>query len=163
MTAHVRAARPGDAGLIFQFIRELAEYEHLQDEVVATPAQIDEALFGDAQKDFCDLVEWRGPDGTLHPAGFAVWFYNFSTFQGRHGIYLEDLYVRPAFRGHGLGKRLLQTLAARCMAEGLTRLQWNVLDWNAPSIAFYKAQGARMQEEWTGCRVEGEALVRLAG
>ena len=157
MTFNVRPAQPQDAGQILHFIRELAEYEHLLDEVVASQEMIASALFGPAPRVFCDLVEWQG-----ETAGFALWFYNFSTFQGRHGIYLEDLYVRPGFRGKGLGKVLLQTLARRCLSEGLARLQWNVLDWNAPSIAFYKAQGAKMMEDWTGCMVQGEALARLA-
>eukprot|EP01037_Dinobryon_pediforme_P007352 gene7352-7420_t len=149
MTAHVRLAQPQDAALIYQFIRELADYEHLLDHVVATPELISEALFGAAPKAFCDIVDWQDAQGSLRPAGFALWFYNFSTFQGRHGIFLEDLYVQPEFRGHGLGKVLLKNLAARCVTEGLGRLQWNVLDWNAPSIAFYQAQGAKMMEDWT--------------
>ena len=163
MTAHVRRAQPQDGPLIYQLIRELADYEHLLHQVVATPDLISAALFGASPKAFCNLVEWQDAGEMSRPAGFALWFYNFSTFQGRHGIFLEDLYVRPEFRGHGLGKVLLKNLAARCIAEGLGRLQWNVLDWNAPSIAFYKAQGAKMMDDWTGCVVQGDALVRLAG
>ncbi|MEJ1937043.1 GNAT family N-acetyltransferase, partial [Nostoc sp. NIES-2111] len=94
--------------------------------------------------------------------GFALWYYTFSTFVGRHGIYLEDLYVRPAFRGHGCGKLLLATLAKRCVAENLGRLEWAVLDWNTPSIDFYRSQGAALMDEWTTCRVTGAALWRLA-
>jgi diamine N-acetyltransferase len=115
------------------------------------------ALFGPAPRVFCDIAEWHG-----QPAGFALWFYNFSTFRGRHGIYLEDLFVRPAQRGHGLGKALLAHLARRCVTENLARLEWSVLDWNTPSIDFYKAQGAVMLDGWTTCRVTGEALWRLA-
>jgi len=162
MGAHIREARPADAGVIWEFIRELAEYEHLSHEAVATTELIGEALFGPAPRVFCHIVEWVEA-GAARPAGFALWFYNYSTFQGRHGIFLEDLFVRPEFRGKGLGKALLKYLAARCVRENLGRLQWNVLDWNAPSIAFYKAQGAKMLEEWTGCVVQGKALVNLAG
>ena len=106
----------------------------------------------------CAIAEWNG-----EPVGFAVWFVNFSTFSGRHGIYLEDLYVRPSHRGKGLGKALLVYLARECVDNGWSRLQWAVLDWNAPSIAFYKSLGAVMMDDWTLCRVAGPALTRLAG
>lgn len=157
MNPHVRAARPSDAGLIFALVRELAEYERLSHEVDATEDFLAAALFGERPRVFCDIAEWHGEG-----VGFALWFYNFSTFRGRHGIYLEDLYVRPAQRGHGLGKLLLANLARRCVAEDLARLEWSVLDWNQPSIDFYKAQGARLLDDWTTCRVTGEALWRLA-
>lgn len=161
MPAHIRQATPADAELVFAFIHELAVYERLEHEVSATPALIGEALFAPAPRVFCDIIEWV-ENGETKPAGFALWFYNFSTFNGHHGIYLEDLFVRPEFRGLGLGKLLLKNLGARCEAEGLKRLQWQVLDWNAPSIAFYRGLGAKMMEDWTGCKVEGDALRLLA-
>ena len=157
-TIRVRPAVAADTALIFALIDELAAYENLADEVASTPEMIATALFGDGPRVFCDIVEHGG-----EAAGMALWFYNFSTFAGRHGIYVEDLYVRPQHRGAGLGKTLLQRLARRCLDEGLARLQWSVLDWNEPAIAFYRAQGAEMLDAWTGCRVSGDALVRLAG
>ncbi|WP_460448789.1 GNAT family N-acetyltransferase [Alsobacter sp. SYSU BS001988] len=157
MTLSVRPAARGDAPLVFAMIRELGEYERLSHEIDATPEMIGEALFGEAPKVFCDIAEHRG-----EASGFALWFYSFSTFRGRCGLYLEDLYVRPQARGHGLGKALLANLAKRCVAENLARLEWQVLDWNEPSIAFYKAQGAETLDDWTRCRVTGEALWRLA-
>jgi diamine N-acetyltransferase len=154
----IRAAQPNDAALVYALVRELAEYEDLLASVDATEAMISNALFGDHPRAFCDIISWEGED-----AGLALWFYNFSTFRGRHGIFLEDLFVRPAFRGKGLGKALLVHLAQRCVREGLARFEWSVLDWNEPSIAFYKAMGAEMMEGWTGCRVSDQALVSLAG
>ena len=157
MSLTIRRARPDEAGLVLSFVRELADYEKLLHEVEATEAAIAEALFGANPRLFCDLAEWNG-----EPAGFAVWFVNFSTFSGRHGIYLEDLFVRPALRGKGIGKALLSGLAQECVANGWSRLQWAVLDWNAPSIAFYKSLGAVMMDEWTVCKVAGAALTALA-
>ncbi len=142
---------------MLRFIRRLAEYEKLLHEVDATDALVDAALFGPTPRAFCDIAEFEG-----EPAGFALWFYSFSTFRGRHGIWLEDLFVEPAFRGHGIGKMLLQRLAQRCRDEGLTRLEWWVLDWNAPSIAFYRGIGAEPMEEWTRFRLTGAALEALA-
>ena len=158
MTLHVRKAQQGDAGLILDFIRELAAFEKLAHEVVATRSDIEAALFGPQPRVFADIAEWDGK-----PAGFALWFYNFSTFRGRHGIYLEDLFVRPEFRSKGVGKALLQTLARRCVTEGLPRLEWWVLDWNEPALRFYRSIGAQPMDEWTVQRVTGEALERLAG
>ncbi|KAB0266998.1 GNAT family N-acetyltransferase [Microvirga brassicacearum] len=158
MTLHVRNAQQGDAGLILEFIRELAAFEKLAHEVVATRSDIEAALFGPQPRAFADIAEWDGK-----PAGFALWFYNFSTFRGRHGIYLEDLFVRPEFRSKGVGKALLQTLARRCVTEGLPRLEWWVLDWNEPALRFYRSIGALPMDEWTVQRVTGEALERLAG
>ena len=158
MTLHIRPARPGEAGVVLSFIRALADYEKLADEVAATEAGLDAALFGSAPRVFCDIAEWDGA-----PAGFALWFYNFSTFRAQHGIWLEDLYVLPEHRGRGLGKALMAGLARRCAEEGLGRLEWWVLDWNAPSIGFYKSLGAKMMDEWTVMRVDGEALKMLAG
>jgi GNAT superfamily N-acetyltransferase len=159
MTApRIRSAVPGDEGLILDLIRSLAEYEKLLHEVEATEEAISASLFGPNARVFCDIVEWQGA-----PAGFALWFYSYSTFLGRHGLYLEDLFVRPQYRAHGLGRALLANLARRCVAERLGRLEWSVLDWNEPAIGFYKRLGAVMRDEWTGCRVTGEALSRLAG
>ena len=157
MSLHIRRARPTETGLVLSLIRELAEYEKLLHEVEATEAMIDAALFGDNPLLFCEIAEWNG-----EPAGFAVGFVNFSTFSGRSGIYLEDLFVRPAYRGQGIGKALLAYLAKLCVEKGWARLQWSVLDWNAPSIAFYKSLGAVMMDEWTVCRVNGPALAALA-
>ncbi|QIG93703.1 MULTISPECIES: GNAT family N-acetyltransferase [unclassified Bradyrhizobium] len=157
MSLTIRRARPDEAGLVFSLVRELAEYEKLLHEVHASEADIAEALFGANPRLYCDIAEWNGES-----AGFAVWFVNFSTFAGRHGIYLEDLFVRPALRGNGIGKALLVHLAKQCLANGWARLQWAVLDWNAPSIAFYKSLGAEMMDEWTICRVSGPALSTLA-
>ena len=153
----IRPAVPADAPLIFSLVRELAEYERLGHSVDATEEMIAGALFGRNPRVFCDVAEHGG-----RSVGFALWFYTFSTFRGRHGIYLEDLFVRPEHRGKGLGKLLLAGLARRCVTENLARLEWSVLDWNEPSIAFYKAMGAEMMDGWTGCRVSDAALWRLA-
>ncbi len=155
---NIRSAMPSDTRVIYALVRELAVYENLLDVVDATERMIGDALFGQTPRAFCELAEWDG-----EVVGFSLWFYNFSTFRGRHGIYLEDLFVRPDFRGKGLGKALIVSLARRCVAEDLARFEWSVLDWNAPSIAFYKALGATMQDDWTGCRVTGDALAALAG
>ena len=157
MALTIHRARPGEAGLVHALVRELAEYEKLLHEVEATEAMIAEALFGTNPRVFCDLAEWNG-----EVAGFAVWFVNFSTFSGRAGIYLEDLFVRPALRGKGIGKALLAHLARECVANEWSRLQWSVLDWNTPSIEFYKSLGAVMLDEWTVCKVGGPALAALA-
>lgn len=158
MSLNIRRVRPGEAGLVLSFIRELAEYEKLSHDVEATEAMIGDALFDTDPRIYCAIAEWNG-----EPVGFAVWFVNFSTFSGRDGIYLEDLYVRPSHRSRGLGKALLVYLAKQCVDNGWSRLQWAVLDWNAPSIAFYKSLGAVMMDDWTLCRVAGPALARLAG
>lgn len=154
----IRPARPGEASLVLTFVRELAVYEKLEHEIDATEAMIDAALFAPAPRAFSDIAEWHG-----EPVGFALWFLNFSSFRGRCGIYLEDIFVRPAYRGRGIGKALLAGLARRCIAQGWTRLEWSVLDWNSPSIDFYKAQGAVLMDGWTTCRVTGNALAQLAG
>jgi GNAT superfamily N-acetyltransferase len=157
MALLIRRARPDEAGLVLSLVRELADYEKLLHEVEATEAMIDAALFGADPRLFCDIAEWNG-----EVAGFAVWFINFSTFSGRSGIYLEDLFVRPALRGKGIGKALLSHLAKQCVTNGWARLQWSVLDWNTPSIEFYKSLGAVLMDEWTVCRVNGAALTALA-
>ncbi len=156
-TLTIRAARVADVSLIHALICELADYEKLRDDVDARELDVAVALFGPAPRAFCDIAEWQGV-----PAGFALWFYNYSTFRGRHGIYLEDLFVRPEFRGHGIGKALIVHLAHRCVDENLPRLQWQVLDWNKPAIEFYESLGAKLMPEWIGCRVEGDALARVA-
>ena len=153
----IRPARPGEAGLVLKFVRELAEYEKLTHEVAATEAMLDTALFGEPRRVSCDFAEWDG-----EVVGFALWFLNFSTFSGRAGIYLEDLFVRPAHRGKGIGKALMIHLARKCRENGWDHFQWAVLDWNAPSIDFYKSLGAVLLDDWTVCRVSGAALTRLA-
>jgi GNAT superfamily N-acetyltransferase len=158
MSLVIRHARPDEAGLVLDFIKALAVYERLADHVVATEAEIAEAIFGANPRVFCDIAEWDG-----EPAGFSVWFYTYSTFSGRHGIWLEDLFVHPHLRGRGIGKALIAALAKRCVAEGLPRLAWWVLNWNEPSRVFYRSIGARAQDEWTVKRLDGDALVRLAG
>ena len=152
----IRDAIAGDELVVLGFIRALAEYERLHDEVVATPADLRRELFGPSPKVFCQIAEAEGA-----ALGFALWYYTFSTFQGRHGIWLEDLFVDPAQRGQGIGKALLKNLAARCAREDLGRLEWAVLDWNQPSIDFYRAQGAMFMDDWRRCRVTGEALSKL--
>jgi GNAT superfamily N-acetyltransferase len=158
MSVSVRPATLSDAALIHQFILDLADYEKLLDTVQATEADTAAALFGDKARAFADIAEIDG-----QPVGFALWFYNYSTFVGRHGIYLEDLFVRPSARGLGAGKALLAALAKRCVDEGLGRLEWTVLDWNAPSIAFYDSLGAASMDEWIIRRLTGEGIRKLAG
>ena len=157
MSLSIRAAVAGDEQLVLDYVRKLAAYENLLHEVEAKVDDIREGLFGAPPRCHCDLAYWNH-----EPVGFALWFYNFSTFRGRAGIYLEDLFVDKESRGKGIGKGLLKHLAQRCVAEGLPRLQWWVLDWNAPSIEFYRSLGAVPQEEWTVYRVSGGALEALA-
>lgn len=156
MMVAIRSAVPGDEALVLAFVRGLAEYEKLSHEMEAGEADLARDLFGPSPKVFCELafVDDR-------PVGFGLWYYTYSTFQGRHGIWLEDLFVDSAARGQGVGRAMLVNLAQRCVREGLGRFEWAVLDWNAPSIAFYKAQGAMMMKEWERCRVSGEALLKL--
>jgi GNAT superfamily N-acetyltransferase len=157
MSLEIREATVADAGLILTFIRNLADYERLLHEVEATEGDVLRDLFGKSPRVFCDIAETDGA-----PVGFALWFYNYSTFRGRHGIWLEDLFVTPEARGLGAGKALLKRLAERCVEQGLGRLEWAVLDWNAPSIAFYDSLGAAALDDWTTRRLTGEALQRLA-
>ena len=143
MSIRIRAAQPKDGPLIYELVRELAEYERLSHEVDATEQQLVEALFSAQSRLFCDIAEWDG-----EPAGFALWFLNFSSFRGRFGIYLEDLFVRPEHRGRGHGLALLQHL--RTLTDG--RIEWAVLNWNTPSIEFYDALGAHPVAGWTRYR-----------
>jgi GNAT superfamily N-acetyltransferase len=156
----IRTATPADIPVIHALVRELADYEKALDEAKATPEQLHEALFGAHPAAFAHIAE---DDTTGEPVGFTLWFLNFSTWRGVHGIYLEDLYVRPQARGGGHGKALLRELARICVERGYERLEWSVLNWNAPSIAFYEALGARPQDEWTVYRLTDEALGALGG
>jgi GNAT superfamily N-acetyltransferase len=154
----IRPATRSDLPRVLAFIRELAVYEHLEHEVVASETEVGAALFGPLP---AAEVVFACLDGT--PVGFALFFHNFSTFLGRAGIYLEDLYVQPEARGLGIGKRLLAWLARTALERGCARLDWAVLDWNEPSIGFYRNLGAVALDEWTTYRLAGEALERLAG
>jgi GNAT superfamily N-acetyltransferase len=154
----VRAATAQDVPLVLAFIRELAVYERLEHQVVATQADLTTALFG--ARPYAEVV-FACLDG--REVGFALFFHNFSTFLGKPGIYLEDLFVRPESRGRGIGKRLLAWLAALALERGCARLDWAVLDWNEPSIGFYKGLGAVALDDWMTMRLTGAALERLAG
>lgn len=153
----IRPAVKEDAPIILQLIKELAEYEKAPNEVIATIKDIEATIFAEDPKVFCELVEIDG-----NVVGMAIWFLNYSTWQGRHGIYLEDLYIKPEFRGKGLGKALLKYLARICSERGYGRFQWWVLDWNSPAIEFYHSIGAVPMSEWTVFRVSGEPLRKLA-
>ena len=156
-TVTIREARRADGPTILAFVRELAEYERLTHEVKITLADIETMLFADRARAFCEIAEASGS-----AIGFALWFYSVSTFEGHHGIYLEDLYVRPQARGAGVGRALLARLARRCVDEGLKRMEWAVLDWNAPAIAFYDSLGATAKTQWITRQLRGEALEQLA-
>lgn len=161
----IRLARPEDIPQILAMVRELAEYERSAHEVRATEDQLASLLFGTNTPSgvpaaYCHIAESPTNDAT--PAGMALWFLNASTWTGRHGIYLEDLYVRPAFRGLGLGQALMAELAQICVDRGYARLEWWVLDWNSPAIDFYRSLGARAMDEWTVHRIAGVALHDLA-
>jgi GNAT superfamily N-acetyltransferase len=153
----IEPARPQDAALIVALVRELAEYERLLDQVVLTEQDVHRDLFG--PRTYAEAVIAREGD---EPVGFALWFYNYSTFAGRPGLYLEDLFVRPAFRGKGYGEALLRHLARIALDRGCARFEWAVLDWNEPALAFYRKLGAVPMDEWTVQRVSGEALTALA-
>lgn len=153
----IREAGREDAGTILQFICDLAVYEKLADQAVATEADLRATLFDGSERCFCLLAEVEDK-----PAGFALCFYNYSTFQGRYGIYLEDLYVNPEYRGLGIGKAFFQRLAQKAVEEDCGRIQWWVLDWNEPSIEFYKSMKAVPMAEWTVMRLEGQAIADLA-
>jgi GNAT superfamily N-acetyltransferase len=152
-TGAIRPIRPDEVDELYAMVRELAEYERSLDEVRSTAEDFRVALFGPDPKLFGLVVEHDGALG-----GFAVWYVNFSTWSGKHGIYLEDLYVRPHLRGLGYGKELLRTLARTCVERGYARLEWWVLDWNEPAIAFYRSIGALSMDEWTVNRLTDEPL-----
>lgn len=153
----IRFAESEDLSLILQFIKELAEYEKLAHEVVASEELLEEHLFGEQPK--AEVVIGENEEG---PVGFALFFHNFSTFLGRPGIYLEDLFVRKEQRGYGYGKALLEFLARVAVDRNCGRLEWSVLDWNEPAIKFYKRLGAKPMDDWTVYRVTGEPLKKLA-
>lgn len=153
----MRAAREGDAPAIHQLILDLAEYERAAHEVSATIEDIRTSLFAENPAVFAHVAEVEG-----EIVGCAIWFLNYSTWLGQHGIYLEDLYVKPEHRGSGIGKAFLVTLAKICVERGYNRFQWWVLDWNEPSIEFYKSIGAIAMDEWTVYRVTGDAIKKLA-
>jgi GNAT superfamily N-acetyltransferase len=150
---NIRPARKEEVDIVLQLIHDLAHYEKAPDEVEATEKELLTTIFAEEPRVFCDLVE---VDGDI--AGMAIWFLNYSTWQGKHGIYLEDLFIKPEFRGRGFGKALLQHLARICEEKGYGRFQWWVLDWNSPAIEFYRSLGAVAMDEWTVYRVSGEAL-----
>ncbi|KQW16861.1 MULTISPECIES: GNAT family N-acetyltransferase [Streptomyces] len=156
----IRPATPADIPAIHTLIRELAEYERALEEAKATEEQLHEALFGSHPAAYAHVAT---DDATGAVIGYAIWFLNFSTWRGVHGIYLEDLYVRPTARGGGHGKALLTELARICVERGYQRLEWSVLNWNTPAIDFYQALGARPQDEWTVYRLTDEALTKASG
>jgi GNAT superfamily N-acetyltransferase len=153
----LRTATPADVPHVLGFIRELAVYEREPDAVLTTEADLLRDGFTEPRRFHCLIAEW---DAT--PVGFALYFYNYSTWEGRPGIYLEDLYVQPAKRGKGIGRALLVKLASIAVEEGCARFEWSVLDWNQPAIDFYQSMGAVMKSEWRGMRVDGQALKVLA-
>ncbi len=157
-TITIRPARHDEVSLVLEFIRDLARYERLEHEVSASEPELTEALFGERR--YAEVV-FACREGV--PVGFALFFHNFSTFKGRPGIYLEDLYVRPEVRGRGIGKRLLAHLARTAVERRCARLEWAVLDWNEPSIGFYRSLGAVPMDDWTVFRLTGSALALLAG
>ncbi|MFF0456859.1 GNAT family N-acetyltransferase [Nocardia africana] len=154
----IRRATPEDVPALVELVYDLADYEKAREQCALTADDLHAALFGPAPAVFAHVatVDRR-------VAGCAIWFLNYSTWTGKHGIYLEDLYVRPEARGRGLGKALLTELAREAVAHGYTRVDWSVLDWNTPSIEFYRGLGAVAQDEWTGFRLAGDALAGLAG
>ena len=152
----IRPAQPEEVGIVLQLIHDLAHYEKAPNEVEATEKELLSTIFSPDPQVFCDVVE---DDGEI--AGMAIWFLNYSTWQGKHGIYLEDLFIKPEFRGRGFGKALLQHLAKICDEHGYGRFQWWVLDWNSPAIEFYTSLGAVAMTEWTVYRVSGDPLKKL--
>ena len=154
----IRNATAADVSLILEFIRGLAEYERAPKEAVATEADLLRDGFGPVPRFRVVIAEWQG-----QPAAFAFFFFNYSTWKGRPGLYLEDLFVRPEYRGRGIGRALLVHLAKVAVEENCGRFDWQVLDWNTPAIDFYKSLGAKLLKEWQTMRVEDEALKRLAG
>lgn len=157
MSLTLRDATPADVPLVLRLIRALADYEKLLHEVQATEADVRRLLFGDPPRAWALVAEWEG-----EPVGFALWYYSVSTFLGRPSLYVEDVYVDPAQRNRGIGRAIFAELARRAVAEGCGRMEWSVLDWNAPSIAFYRSIGARPREGWTLQQLTGPALAALA-
>jgi len=153
----IAPAKPSDVPLVLALIKELADYEKLRHEVVATEASVNQALFGPRPSAEAVIARIDG-----EPVGFALYFHNFSTFLGKHGLYLEDLFVRPAYRGRAVGKALLRYLAALALERDCGRFEWAVLDWNRPARDFYEALGAQAKSDWVIHRISGEALRRLA-
>lgn len=153
----IRTATPADVKQILYFITELAIYEKAEHEVEASEQDIEATLFGEGATAHCVMCEYEGKS-----AGFAVYFYNYSTWQGKNGLYLEDLYVSPDFRGKGAGKALLKYLAQHAVANNCGRFEWSVLDWNTPAIDFYESLGAVPKSEWIGYRLAGDALTHFA-
>ena len=153
---NIRPATKQDIPAILQMIKDLAEYEKEPDAVENTEEMLEETLFGDNPRAFAEIIEED------EPVGIAIWFLNYSTWTGKHGLYLEDLYVKPEVRGKGYGKQMLVHLAGKAVDNGWSRFEWWVLDWNKPAIDFYISQGAQMMDEWTVCRVDGDALHSLA-
>ena len=158
MATTIRPAIAADVPLILSLIRGLAEYERAPEAVIATEEDLLRDGFGTNPFYFCLIAEHEG-----RPAGFAFYFFDYSTWIGRPGIYLEDLFVYPELRGLGIGKALLKQVAAIAVEKGCARLKWSVLDWNTPAIDFYRAMGGELMDEWTNVRIQGEALARLAG
>jgi GNAT superfamily N-acetyltransferase len=157
-TFSIRPARPDDAELLVNLVLELAVYEKLEQHARATPDDFRRHLFGARPAAEAAVAEVGD-----QPVGFALWFSTFSTFRGQPGLYLEDIFVKPSFRGRGIGKGLLAAVARRAVERGCGRLEWSVLDWNAPAIGFYQSLGARPMDEWTAYRIDEEPLRRLAG
>ncbi|GAB7213935.1 N-acetyltransferase family protein [Dickeya oryzae] len=157
MTLHIRWAVQQDSATILSFIRELAEYEKALHEVKTNQQEIEQTLFGEGASTEALICEWNG-----EPIGFAVFFSSYSTWLGRNGIYLEDLYVSPHYRGYGAGKALLKYIARLAVERGCGRLEWSVLDWNQPAIDFYDSLGAAPQNEWIRYRLEGDSLKQVA-
>jgi len=160
MPAFIRPAAPADVPLILEFIRGLADYEQLSHEVEATEEKLRGTLFGERPAAECVLA--FADDAARTPAGFAIFFTNYSTFLAKPGLYLEDLFVKPEFRGRGFGKTLLLHLAKLANQRGCGRMEWSVLDWNEPAIAFYESLGAERKRAWQICRLTGDALARYA-
>ncbi len=157
MSLRLRDVEPGDEGLVLHFVRALAEYETLLHEVTATEEHFRRLLFGEPRRAEALVAEWEG-----RPVGFALWFYSVSTFDGAPKLYLEDVFVEPDHRGRGIGRAIFADLARRAIAAACCRMEWSVLDWNAPSIAFYRSIGAQPREGWTLQRLSGAALEALA-
>ncbi|AIZ32627.1 GNAT family N-acetyltransferase [Pseudomonas parafulva] len=157
MSLTIRPAQRSDAAQILDFITELADYERARDQVVASVTDIERSLFDDGSTVHGLICERDG-----QPIGFAVFFYSYSTWLGRNGIYLEDLYITPEHRGDGAGRQLLRHIAREALTKGCARLEWSVLDWNAPAIGFYEALDAQAQSEWIRYRLEGERLHNFA-